>query len=663
MSKLMNSAYEYTAEGALGASAEPYVKRKADDVLYEALLAGQYCYVLNTRQMGKSSLRVRVAAQLREKGVICAEVDLSIVGSKQATQEQWYESVLRRLVRSLRLTASFNLRAWWLEHAHLTPSERFSEFLESVVLKKFDQPVVIFFDEIDSTLNFSFGSDEFFTIIRACYNERAHQPDLKRLTFAMLGVADPSDLIQDKTRTPFNIGRAIELRGFTLEEAEPLSLGLSKTAERPIEVLRAILEWTSGQPFLTHKICKLVNDESTPIPAGEEEAYVARIIQQRIIENWDTHDEPEHLKTISNRIQWSPKRRTARLLVTYRKILEDKQLKADNSPEEMELRLTGLVVNERGWLRVYNRIYAAVFNEQWVEASLARLRPYSESLLAWNASGCNDDSRLLRGAALRDAQVWAEGKSLGDADWRFLAASQELDRQEIEKALVQEREAFRLQREAQARLEKVLESEKTAKQKVEAVLEAERTAKSKLEGALEKEQEATQTLTRARNVAAKKAAQARWTVGLTFVAVLLLLGIGVAVAYSLVAKARTSERQAADARQKAESAIQTSESARRLAETQAAEAEKRKAEAEKSTLEARRFQEDLKKDRERTASINQKLTAQAQKAQSEAKRARVEADQQKAIATQTVADANDTTVRLTAKYDELVAKCKDSSKN
>jgi hypothetical protein len=71
-------------------------------------------------------------------------------------------------------------------------------------------------------------------------------------------VGTPSDLISDPTRTPFNIGHAIDLYGFTLQEAQPLANGLEGKTANPQQLLAEILKWTGGQPFLTQKLCKLV---------------------------------------------------------------------------------------------------------------------------------------------------------------------------------------------------------------------------------------------------------------------------------------------------------------------------------------------------------------------------------------------------------------------
>ncbi|MEO0377441.1 MAG: hypothetical protein AAF329_23135, partial [Cyanobacteria bacterium P01_A01_bin.17] len=125
----------------------------------------------------------------------------------------------------------------------------------------------------------------------------------------------------------------------------------------------------------------------------------------------------------------------------YQNILQQQGVQANDSSEQRELRLTGLVVRRKGQLQVFNPIYARVFDQDWVAQSLSDLRPYAPALDAWIASDRQDSSRLLRGAALKEAQIWAEGKSLSDLDYTFLATCQEAEKEGVEAALALEAEA------------------------------------------------------------------------------------------------------------------------------------------------------------------------------------------------------------------------------
>jgi WD40 repeat protein len=423
--------------------------------LYEALLRSEFCYVLNSRQMGKSSLWVQTMHRLQAEGICCGVIDLTAIGTQEVTPEQWYASVVGSLTSSFQL--QFNLRAWWRDRTHLSLVSRLSEFIETILLEEIQQNLVIFIDEIDSLLSLDFPIDDFFALIRAFYNKRAQKSSYKCVTFALLGVATPPDLIADKNRTPFNIGRAIELKGFSLHEAMPLMPGLAGIASQPEVLLAEILHWTGGQPFLTQKLCQLslmATNRVGVIPAGDEARWVEQLVFRRIIDNWESQDEPEHLRTIRDRLCRCPSgnrilrnsQRAARLLGIYQQILqpplskgEQEGVPTDDSSEQMELLLSGLVVKQQGFLKVKNPIYQKVFDCSWVEEQLASVRPYSQVFDAWITSKQQDASRLLRGQALRDAQIWARGKSLSDLDYQFLAASEELDRTEVHRALEAER--------------------------------------------------------------------------------------------------------------------------------------------------------------------------------------------------------------------------------
>jgi hypothetical protein len=385
MSTQPNLSYEYQVGGALEVDAPSYVVRQADDDLYNALKAGKFCYVLNSRQMGKSSLRVQTRRRLEKENVACASIDLTGIGSEDATSDKWYTGIIYELNSNFSL--EIDLRTWLREHKEFNPVHRLREFIEQVLLGSVRQDIVIFVDEIDSVLALNFGIDDFFAFLRFCYNQRAEQSEYRRLTFALLGVATPPDLIRDKNRTPFNIGHAIELNGFQFQEAQLLAQGLASKTSNPETVLREVLAWTGGQPFLTQKLCQLVLDAESLIVSGEERLWIENLVRSCIIENWESQDEPEHLRTIRNRLLRNEgnEQRIGKLLELYQQILQQREIPADGSDEQMELRLSGLVVQRQSKLEVYNRIYKEVFGQQWLKQELDDLRPpfYREALKAW----------------------------------------------------------------------------------------------------------------------------------------------------------------------------------------------------------------------------------------------------------------------------------------
>ncbi len=364
------SKYDYQVGGSLPLESLTYVVRQADRQLYQALRRGQYCYIFNARQMGKSSLRVQMMRRMEVEGTVCGSIDLSSIGNRQTTQEQWYTGFMYILAGSLGVRELVNTRAWWKDHMFLPPLQRLGEFVSQVVLAHIDKNIVVFIDEVDSIMSLDFKADDFFIWLRTCFNQRAEWPHYQRLTFVLLGVASPPQLMKESSRAPFNIGQAIRLNGFQLHEAHPLLQGFSDKIARPQRVLTQVLAWTGGQPFLSQKVCLLVRASGMAIAEGEETEKIDALVRSQIINNWETKDDPEHLRTVRDRIL-SPTTPTQQMLKIYQQLLSSVPVIADDSRAQTELRLSGLVIRQGGDLKIANRLYANVFDQSWVRQMLS----------------------------------------------------------------------------------------------------------------------------------------------------------------------------------------------------------------------------------------------------------------------------------------------------
>ena len=83
----------YKFSSTLSPSDPSYVDRRADLELYQALMNSQYCYIFNSRKMGKSSLTVRIQTQIEAQGVACSRIDLNELGTS-VDQSSWYHRVI-----------------------------------------------------------------------------------------------------------------------------------------------------------------------------------------------------------------------------------------------------------------------------------------------------------------------------------------------------------------------------------------------------------------------------------------------------------------------------------------------------------------------------------------------------------------------------------------
>lgn len=435
------------AGGSVPIENQSYVERRADRELYERVRAKEYCFVFNSRQMGKSSLLVRTIQKLRQDSVLCAIINPQARGTS-LSEDKWYAGTIKRLIEDLHLTDRVDFSKWWkeLDAQSISAVERFYELIDNIILDYIDQDVVIFVEEVDHLLSLKFDTDGFFALIRLLHEQRSNKPKYRRLTFVFVGVATPYDLIRGHQYSSFNIGYAVELNGFLLEEAKPLMAGLIGQVSDPAGVLKEVLDWTGGQPFLTQRLLGLIVKE--PVKTLPTEVLVRQVVENQIIDQWESQD--IHLKTVRDRILQSDEQKRGRLLGIYQQILLEGEIAADDSLEQMQLRLAGCVVKRNGQLKLYNPIYRLALNQLWVERELSALRPafYAEAMKEWYENNKEKSSFLLWGKALANAEAWAAGKRLSDDDNEFLQKSRERDRQEQEQKLESEQKALKASEQA-----------------------------------------------------------------------------------------------------------------------------------------------------------------------------------------------------------------------
>jgi tetratricopeptide (TPR) repeat protein len=325
--------------------------------------------------MGKSSLMVKTMSMLRERGVSTASIDLAAELAGAGEAEIWFRGLLGRLARELKLDVEVG--TWWRKYENDAIGQRLQRFMREIVGAQIVGTIVIFLDEIDSTLRYSF-TDALFTAIRGMYNERGQNSAYERISFCLLGVATPSELIKDQRTTAYNIGQTLELHDFDLVHANMLPLAKQLHVEAGSAILDRILFWTGGQPYLTLRLCAALRAANASSPE-EVDIYV-----QRTFATLDRVSTEPHFQQILRFIEtrFTP---GLDILEIYGRVLDGRRIREQTTPAHLELKLSGLVKRDpEGCLAVRNRIYERLFDAQWLAATRPRrkLRQYRKLVIA-----------------------------------------------------------------------------------------------------------------------------------------------------------------------------------------------------------------------------------------------------------------------------------------
>jgi WD40 repeat protein len=343
-----------------------YVRRSADELLYDAVLAGRYAHVIAPCRSGKSSLVAATAARLEAKGFNVAVLDLGQIGERDAGTDagRWYYSVAYRILRQLRIR--FDLQSWWQDKSVLGNCQRLLEFYNEIVLRLVQERIVIFVDEVQRVGENSIGT-ELLASIRAAHNGRATDPEFARLTFVLLGECDPVSLIDEPELSPFNVTQSIPLDDFSREDLERFATELNLTSERAQQALDRVYYWTNGQPYLTQKLARAIAREQVD---DEIDELVDRLVRQQFLGRASLRTEP-HFSHIHRQVAQDGKQSEA-LLNLYGRLRKGVPVAIDlGSRLQRRLIAVGLLsIDDEGELKIRNRIYESVFTARWANENL-----------------------------------------------------------------------------------------------------------------------------------------------------------------------------------------------------------------------------------------------------------------------------------------------------
>ncbi|MEL7186031.1 MAG: AAA-like domain-containing protein, partial [Pseudomonadota bacterium] len=363
----LDATGEFFSVGApLHAVRAGYVKRRADDLLFETVAAGRYAHVIAPDRSGKSSLIAATSARLENNGAKVAILDLAQMGVRDGGSDagRWYYSVAYRLLRQLRIR--FDLQDWWQDKSFLSNRQRLVEFYTEVVLQNVADRIVVFIDEIQCIEDLPYA-DQLLASIRAAHNARMTDPDFSRITFVLSGECDPVSLVDEAELSPFNVTQQVPLDDFSRDDLELFATELNLDSANAALALDRIYYWTSGQPYLTQKLARAVSREGTK---GDIEDQVDHIALHQLAGRAALHNEP-HMSHIHRRLVKDGGDNDA-LLNLYGKLRKGIEVPADlGSAEQRRLMAVGLVIIDGdGNLAVRNRLYGAVFTTRWANENL-----------------------------------------------------------------------------------------------------------------------------------------------------------------------------------------------------------------------------------------------------------------------------------------------------
>ncbi len=221
----------------------------------EIMRPGALIRIKAPRKMGKTSLMVRILAHAQQQSEKNA---LTVIPLSLQRADKAAFSDLDRFLRwfcyavSRKLQTPHKIDDYWSDT--FGSKSNCTAFFEDCILPDLEGSLILALDQVDEVFLHPEIADDFFTLLRSWYEEAAYGAsgnplwqNLRLIIVHSTEVYIPLDI----NKSPFNVGFAIELHPFTLEQVQDLAhryrLSLSE------QDLLPLMDLMGGHPYLTQQ--------------------------------------------------------------------------------------------------------------------------------------------------------------------------------------------------------------------------------------------------------------------------------------------------------------------------------------------------------------------------------------------------------------------------
>jgi serine/threonine protein kinase/DNA-binding CsgD family transcriptional regulator len=249
-------------EGTMKLQSPFYVTRPSDLVALQTIAEqGVTITIKGPRQMGKSSLLVRVAEEAQKLGKRVALLDFQFVDTSTLDSAEIF---LRQFCSWLSFTLKLDDQSADYWRLPLGNIQRCTSYLEDYLLPEVGGPLVLALDEVDKIFDTPFRSD-FFGMLRGWHNRRYTASEWQQLDLVLVTSTEPYQLVANLNQSPFNVGQVIELEDFSAKQLHDLNQrhGLPFSSMEEARLMSLL----NGQPYLMRRALYLV--ASRRLTSGE----------------------------------------------------------------------------------------------------------------------------------------------------------------------------------------------------------------------------------------------------------------------------------------------------------------------------------------------------------------------------------------------------------